>query len=378
MNVLARLRRFWLDVHLWLGVGLFVPVVVLGLSGAVLVYHDELERVVHPHRYAVSAGPELAPSLYGAAAADALGARYQITGLRFPRDTGDPLIAQARAKGRPQPGARPETRSVFMDPASARVIEIANTRAGFFGLMHQVHGSLLIPDIGRKVVGWLGWGMLISSLTGLWLWWPRGGALWKALRWQRGPRTTYNLHHLMGFWLAIPLAILSATGIYISFPQSARSLTQTFVPMSAPEPRGGNPVARPHTDIDLAASAARATAPEGRLLGLSVPSKGRGKAPVVWRAELRVPGSAKPIQVVVDDATGESVRRGSRAAGDGMPLLMRRVHDGIDQHPVWRVLVFLGGVAPALLGVTGIVMWLRRRAARRALRRGAEKSHTSN
>ena len=33
----SRLRRFWLDVHLWIGVGLFVVLVPLGLSGAALV-----------------------------------------------------------------------------------------------------------------------------------------------------------------------------------------------------------------------------------------------------------------------------------------------------------------------------------------------------
>lgn len=374
MKVVARLRRFWLDVHLWLGVGLFVPVVVLGLSGALLAYHDELERLVHPQRFAVSAGPELAPSAYVAAARGALDAKYQISALRFPEDVGAPVIAQARAKGRPQKGARPQTRAVFIDPPTGRVLEVANTREGLFGLMHQVHGSLLIPDVGRKIVGWMGWGMLVSSLTGLWLWWPRSGALWKALRWKRGPRTTFNLHHLVGFWLAIPLAILSATGVYISFPQSARSLTQVFAPMSAPEQRGGDPMVRPNTTIDAAAAAARAAAPEGRLLSLSVPSKARDKRPLVWRAELRAPGSTKPIQVLVDDATGEGARRAAPAPGDGMPLLMRRVHDGVDQHPVWRALVFLGGLAPALLGVTGIVMWLRRRAARASLKRGARKN----
>ena len=74
------------------------------------------------------------------------------------------------------------------------------------------------------MVGWLGWAMFVSSATGLWLWWPRNGAILKALRWRRGPSALFNLHHLIGFWICLPLAVLSLTGIYISFPQTSRAI----------------------------------------------------------------------------------------------------------------------------------------------------------
>jgi uncharacterized iron-regulated membrane protein len=35
---------------------------------------------------------------------------------------------------------------------------------------------------------------------------------------------------------------------------------------------------------------------------------------------------------------------------------------------LWQTIIFLAGLAPAVLGVTGFVMWLRRRARQRALR----------
>jgi uncharacterized iron-regulated membrane protein len=48
---------------------------------------------------------------------------------------------------------------------------------------------------------------------------------------------------------------------------------------------------------------------------------------------------------------------------------MRTIHDAQDAPWLWQLLVFLTGVAPALLGVTGTVMWLRRRSRRAHLRR---------
>jgi hypothetical protein len=49
--------------------------------------------------------------------------------------------------------------------------------------------------------------------------------------------------------------------------------------------------------------------------------------------------------------------------------LMRRIHDGTGTGPVWQLIIFLGGIIPAALAVTGILMWFNRRR-RRALSRG--------
>jgi LPXTG-motif cell wall-anchored protein len=46
---------------------------------------------------------------------------------------------------------------------------------------------------------------------------------------------------------------------------------------------------------------------------------------------------------------------------------MRQVHDGTDTGPVWQWIITLAGLAPAVLGVSGVVMWLRRRARRQRL-----------
>ena len=55
----SRLRRLWLKVHLWLGIGLAVLLVPVALSGALLVWHDDLDALINPGRYAVTAGEPL-------------------------------------------------------------------------------------------------------------------------------------------------------------------------------------------------------------------------------------------------------------------------------------------------------------------------------
>ncbi|TAJ69341.1 MAG: PepSY domain-containing protein [Phenylobacterium sp.] len=377
MTPLARLRRFWLDVHLWLGVGLLVALIPLSVTGSILVWHDQLDRALYAQRYETT-GPSVSRPIhdYSQAARAAFGERAQLTQIRLPQEAGDPVVAVGRIKGEPGPGGRPRTLNAWIDPPTARVLDTAETARGFTMVMHRLHGSLLIPDIGRKVVGWLGWAMFVSCVTGLWLWWPRHAGFLKGLRWHRGASTLFNLHHLVGFWVCIPLAVLSLTGVYISFPQTSRALFG--LPQPPPRQQGPGrfapPVPQPKLTIAQAVAAARATAPDAAVVEVNLPT--RGKEPT-WRVGLKAPGAERPKTVQVVDATGQvkAGREADRGAGGGqadkISPLMRRIHDGAEMGILWQAIIFVGGLAPALLGVSGVVMWLRRQARQKALRRPA-------
>ena len=50
----AQLRRLWLNVHLWIGVGLALLLIPISISGGLLVWHDEIDALLTPQRYAVT------------------------------------------------------------------------------------------------------------------------------------------------------------------------------------------------------------------------------------------------------------------------------------------------------------------------------------
>lgn len=377
---LARLRRLWLDVHLWIGVGLLVLLVPLSVSGAILVWHDALDRATHAERYRVS-GPDagLPASAYAAAAQQAFAGRATLSQIRLPARVGDPVVAVGRIGAAPGPGGRPRNLNAWIDPPTGKVLATAELARGFSMTLHRLHGTLLIPGVGRKVVGWLGWAMFVSCATGLWLWWPRHGGILKGLRWRRGASQLFNLHHMVGFWLCLPLAVLSLTGVYISFPQTARALFGVAQPRApaggearrggpgAGDPRFAPPLAQPQLGIDAAVAAAEDAAHGGRLSAITLPQAGRKPA---WRVEFEGAGG-KPVQARVDDASGQArlARGGPGGEGGPDPLSrwMRRIHDGTDLGLAWRTIITLAGVAPLVLAATGVVMWLRRRARRLAI-----------
>ena len=47
----------------------------------------------------------------------------------------------------------------------------------------------------------------------------------------------------------------------------------------------------------------------------------------------------------------------------------RRLHDGIGFPMLWRILITIGGVIPALLGVTGTIVWAQRQLRKAGMRR---------
>ncbi|WP_374574006.1 PepSY-associated TM helix domain-containing protein [Phenylobacterium sp.] len=371
---MARLRRLWLDVHLWIGVGLMIVLIPLGVSGSILVWDAGVDRALHPGRYAVSGEEAALPaSAYAKAAEGAFAGRAALTQLRMPERAGDPVSAVGRAVGRPAPGARPSSVNVWIDPPSGRVLAVEESGASFVGVMHRLHGSLLIPQVGRKVVGWLGWAMFVSCATGLWLWWPRNGAFLKALRWRRGPSTMFNLHHMVGFWICLPLAVLSLTGVYISFPQTSRALFGVAEAPRGPGGPGGGPrgafappLRHPKLTIDQAVASAQGLALGAPLQSVSAPQAGREP---VWRVQFVGAEGVRPSTIEVADATGQARQAVERPRGaqDPVSRWMRRIHDGSDTGLVWQIVIFVAGLAPAVLGVTGLVMWLRRRARRRAM-----------
>src|SRR5690606_15737394 len=255
-------------------------------------------------RHQVIGAAELPPSAYAAAAAASLAPDQRLTSLRF-NGEGKPVVAVAQ-KAQQGPG-RPERTNFWLDPRDASVIEQASANDGLVRVLHVLHGSMMIPGgWGRPIVGWVGVFMLVSSLTGLWLWWPLSGGFKSGLKWKRRKTTNANLHYMTGFWILIPLAMLSATGAWISFP----SVFSAFEPGPTAPGRGGpgggrggsaQPLETTQTSVDAALAAARPLA-TGQLLSIGWPTD---RSPE-WTVQFET--TDRPAEIKVADAGATALR----------------------------------------------------------------------
>ena len=333
----------------------------LGLSGVVLAWDDALDHAINPQRYAVSGSLLLAPSAYVAAARRALGPNDRVLMLNYPDEDGGPVTLRTTTVPREKTGigkrrhdGPPRRVTLYLDPPSARILGLDTNDSGLIRLAHNFHSNLLLPGFGRALVGLLGVAMFLLAGSGVWLWWPPMGRWTRGLRWERGDRKLdANLHHRIGFWIALPLALQAFTGAWIAWPQ--------MIAMAGLAGPDGNrarptPAESPHLAPDAALAVARQSTP-GVPLTIAWPTDEGGP----WRVSL---ATAKGVSnVAVEDATGE-VGVSRRREGGGLALAVRHLHDGTTLGFYWRMVMVLIGLAPTALGVTGLLMWLRSKRRR--------------
>jgi uncharacterized iron-regulated membrane protein len=384
----VRIRRILAFIHLWLGLILFIPLVVLGLTGSILVFGDELNLAMGTAPpSATASGPARPVSEIITAARTAAPQGANPVGVRLGEAPGEPTtvrFAVRRDPSQPAPQGPPGlagTVPVYVDAASLQVLEtgpvLGAEGQSFMRLMHNLHGNLLITGrTGREVVGWFGVVMLFLGVSGMVMWWPRRGQ-WKrgfTVRWGASAQTfNRDLHGATGIWLWLVFIIISFSGIYIVFPQTMSApLVALFGPVTPQVPSVTIPAPAPgaqRISTDAAVAAARqAAGGDVELRAVTMP--GRGGQP--YRITLAEPGSGHGVPAItafVDDITGQVLEmRDPRRfnAAETFMAWQRPIHYGEGLGWVWKMLTFISGLLPLLFVVTGFSLWLAKRRNRRA------------
>lgn len=384
MATLARrmpsLRTILRQIHLWLAIVLCVPLVALGISGSVLVYHDEIEDLFRGPAPRTTGTPQ-APAAILAAAQAAAPDRTPLM-LRLPDEPGAPVLVRlSRPRGERAPaGGSPFAGSVqlFIDPVSLAVVERPSAATPTIRFLHDLHGNLLIGGRdGRVVVGWFGVVMLVMSVSGLVLWWPRGrwGPPFTVRRGPRGLRLHRELHGAVGIWSLAVLLMVSFSGAYIAFPQEMGAMVTSVFPgrdlraaasgLRVQPARNAAPL-----DLEKGLALARAAVGDAALRLAFLPA--RPEQPM--RLGLVRDGhseGAPMIVVFVDQWAGRVIEvqdPTTFTVGETILAWQRAVHEGSGLGSVYRLLVFLSGLAIPLFVVTGIAMWILKRRANRRTR----------
>jgi uncharacterized iron-regulated membrane protein len=93
----------------------------------------------------------------------------------------------------------------------------------------------------------------------------------------------------------------------------------------------------------------------------------------VYRVSLRVDPEDNPREgptLFIDPRTRQVISRidrSSRGGGDAFLVWQRILHEGSAGGEAGRLVTFLGGLMPPVLMVTGLLIWIRKRRARRSV-----------
>ena len=147
-------------------------------------------------------------------------------------------------------------RTVYLDPATGAVLGEASRRGrAFFAAVQDLHRWLLVPEksrpAGKAVTGAANLAFFGLVLTGLYIWWPRIRGIRRVSsvglfqRGSSGKARDFNWHNVIGVWAAIPLLVLTATGMVISYRWAGDLVYRLAGSEPPPDPGSERPPAQP-------------------------------------------------------------------------------------------------------------------------------------
>jgi uncharacterized iron-regulated membrane protein len=206
-------------VHLACGLSAGVVILIMSVTGVLLTYQKQMTEWADRQYW-------VAPRVEGrrAAFSDLVGVAQAhdpdaaVSSITFYADQDAPAAASL-GRGR----------ILYLDPSTAEVRgENTQGMRDFFSAVVGWHRWFNVTGDGRAsaraITGWSNLVFLFLVVSGLYLWFPR--------RWTRphlrpillfnararGKARDFNWHHVFGFWMGVPLALVVASATVISFP----------------------------------------------------------------------------------------------------------------------------------------------------------------
>ena len=377
---------FWL--HLACGVVAGIVIFIMSVTGALLTYQRQMTAWADMRGYWIepSEGAKRLP-------ADAFLAK--VTGAQ--PDLAPTAIVIRSAPGAPASLAAGPGRQVFVNPYSGEVLGEGNGQGmrDFFRTVVEWHRYVAMAGdsrpTGRAITGASNLMFLVIVVSGLFLWWPRTwtSAALRNILWFRGglagKTRDFNWHNTVGFWSAIPLAIIVAGGAVISYPWATALVYQAYgeqppAPAGGLGARGGGPGATADgedltANVPLEALVARAEGqmPDWQTISIALPS---GNAPrIVLTLDAGDGGQPqKRATLILNRRTGAVERwepYSSQSAGRRARTWLRFAHTGEVYGLAGQTVAGLVTAGGAVLVFTGLALALRRFLSWKKRARGA-------
>lgn len=371
-----KLKKIWLNLHLYLGLFGGALFVLVSLTGSFLVFYKAIDVWLNPTQLTTNGSGPYKPlnEVLVTAQATAPPGGW-LDSLELPTHERGVFHAWHRVPTDQLDQFR--WYQVTIDPHTATVLSRDRKWGEYLvSFIYQLHASLVLDDLGETIVGFVAIFLLVSISTGLYLWWPRPGRLRRAFTVARSGsviRRHYDWHKLSGFYSAIVLGMLAFTGVYLEFGDYVVPLVRVFSPVRE-FPKEEAVQSLPVSDtrplpVEEAVSLARQVFPEGEVRYVGIPHGDTG----VYQVGLRQPGEVRESggesQVWLDQYSGQVLfvhDWRQFTSGETFVAWLFPLHNGEAFGLVGRWIVFFTGFVPLVLYVTALRMWwLKRRAHRR-------------
>ncbi|PPD32951.1 MAG: hypothetical protein CTY19_09900 [Methylomonas sp.] len=364
-------RQWWLTIHLYLGLSLGLLVAMVGITGSLLVFYVELDEFLNPDLVVgESSTPRLSYQQLFDAIRQSEPQRQRGWRLEIPQNPERMLTARYyKPQETEHMGFAPLLVSV--NPYSGEVVK--KRFWGDFAMtwIYDLHYTLLLAHTGKIIMSIVGGLLLLSLLSGVYLWWPRPGKWSGALTIKpksSRQRFIYDLHKVSGVYGLVVMLVLTFSGIFLEIPEYANPIIGFFSPLEEPpKPQSLPPLAtKSIISIDQAVSIAQTVFPEAELRWIETPHDAQGSFRINLLQAGEVSRRFPKTNVWIDQYSGDILKVHNPiefSAGDTFVHWLHPLHSGEAFDMPGRLLVLLTGLSCPLLFVTGVMRWQQKRQA---------------
>jgi len=363
-------REIWIKIHLYLALiaGFFFA--LMGLTGSISVYREELDELLNPKLVIEQpSGKRQSLDKIMAAVQTAHPTRYGSWTLEMPRSAHS-MITVWYDKPRETFFELYAPLMVSVNPYTAEVVASRFWGQTATTWLLDLHTQLNLGRFGWNAVGILGLLLMVSIGTGVYLWWPGLRGILTALRVRHKDgmiRLAFDLHRLTGLLSASILLLLAFTGFHLSYPSILEALTGSSGMEHGETGRNIVSTAVPNNHpvgLESAEFVARGPFPKAELRRVTTPSGDSG----IYRINLRQGSEINqrhPYTTVWVDRWSGQVKEvrdpNGFTQGAAFTTWIWPMHTGEAFGATGRFLWFVGGIGLFVLYISGLLHWLHRR-----------------
>ena len=395
------IRRYFIWQHRWAGLVLTGFLIVAGLTGTILAFDAEIDKWLIPEmtHVPVQDKPQLDPlALRERAQAILPHARFNVVPMNSA--PGDVVVFFPEPRTNPTTG-KPydlDCTGLYLNPYTGE--ETARrtskdgrpflfTRKNFIYDVYTLHSSLCAGRTGYLLFGIAALIWTFDCLIGFYLTLPASsGPFWRRwrtawwIKWRASAfRINFDLHRAAGLWTWAMLFVFAVSTVGFNLPEVYNPVMKRV--FHIPDPPAIRTLSQPAPDPGLdwreaAAIGERLAADQARLHGFKL-KQARGETYFMYdpnsgtfsysaHGDRDVGYHYPAVTVIFDGRTGELQRSefaSGENAGTTFTNFVSAIHTRTIGGPAIQILVGIMGLVIAMLSITGVYIWWKKRRVRR-------------
>jgi uncharacterized iron-regulated membrane protein len=396
LRIGAKIHTGFVFLHRWTGLAMTVFLIVVGLTGALLAFRTDLERLINPQLFA-AAKPGQTPLDLATLAERAEARAPQVRVGYFVVERDQAALACVPRKD-PATGKPYEVNfnHIFLNPYTGEELgrrmdgKLSQGRINLLPFIYDLHATLTMGSTGGCILGIVALVWTLDSFVGFYLTLPRKrGPFWKRwqsawlVKWRASTfRVNFDLHRSSGLWFWLLIFVFAWSSVMLTLQQVYVPVTKTLFDFRSDEEvlkvaMLPQPIDSPKLDWRAAQQVGERLMAEQAELHHFTVTRPYGLAYIpefgVYTYSVRssrdIRGHGWDTSIWLDGDTGELRDVGlpsGQHSGNTVSVLLWGLHYGdIRDWLPYRILVCIFGIVLVMLSVTGVYIWWRKRKVRR-------------